>query len=128
MEGPRRRPGALTGAAWALIVSGALTALVGLVVASSEGSVSTVGLEGDTGSIFAAVFLAIGGIRILAGVLILRLSGVGRGLGFIVAGIGVIGGLAQLSGAAGSALITLVVDGFVLWALATNGEAFRSRG
>jgi hypothetical protein len=118
MAGPRRRPGPVTGAGWALIVIGALTTLAGLFV-------SSLGIDGSSVAVVTIIVLAMGVGNVLAGVLVLRLSSTGRVLGFVFSGLGLAGGLAQLSGNPGSAMITLAVDGFILWALATNGEAFR---
>lgn len=117
---PRRRPGPVTGAGWALIVVGALTVVAGLFVSS---------LGVDTGAVaFVTILvLLIGGGNLLAGVLVLRLHPAGRVLGFVFAGLGLVGGLAQLSNNPGSAIISLAVDGFIIWALATNGEAFATR-
>jgi len=118
VAGPPRRPGPVTGAAWALIVIGVLTLLAGLFV-------SGLGIEVGAVAVVMTIVLAIGAGNVLAGVLVLRLSPIGRVLGFVFAGLGLVGGIAQLGRSAGSSIITLAVDGFILWALATNGDSFR---
>ncbi|MEO8476495.1 MAG: hypothetical protein ABI572_05510 [Actinomycetota bacterium] len=117
MAGQQRRPGPVSGAGWALVVIGALTVLAGLFL-------SSIGIDSSTVVVAMILVLTIGAGNILAGVLVLRLRPLGRTLGFVFAGLGFVGGLAQLSGRPGSAIITLMADGFILWALATNREAF----
>jgi len=112
------RPGTVTAAGWALIVIGVLTAAAGLFV-------SSFGIEQSVVAIVTIFVLAIGAAGILAGILVLRLSPTGRVLGFVVAGLGLASGLLQFDS---SSVLTLAVNGFIFWALATNGEAFRVRG
>ena len=112
------RPGTVTAAGWALIVTGVLTSAAGLFV-------SSFGIEQSVVAIVTIFVLAIGAAGILAGILVLRLSPTGRVLGFVVAGLGLASGLLQFDS---SSILTLAANGFILWALATNGEAFRVRG
>ena len=112
------RPGTVTAAGWALIVIGVLTAAAGLFV-------SSFGIEQSVVAIVTILVLAIGAAGILAGILVLRLSPTGRVIGFVVAGLGLASGLLQFDS---SSVLTLAANGFILWALVTNGEAFRARG
>ncbi len=121
MSGPPRRPGPVSVAGWALVVIGALTVLAGLFL-------SSIGIDESAVAVAMIIVLAMGAGNILAGVLVLRLRPLGRTLGFVFAGLGFVGGLAQLSGRPGSAIVTLAVDGFILWALATNRQAFVRQG
>jgi hypothetical protein len=108
----------VTAAGWALIVIGVLTAAAGLFV-------SSFGIEQSVVAIVTILVLAIGAAGILAGILVLRLSPTGRVIGFVVAGLGLASGLLQFDS---SSILTLAANGFILWALVTNGEAFRARG
>jgi hypothetical protein len=118
LAGPARRPGVVTAAACALIVVGALTLLAVLLISS---------LNIDASIVAAVIVIAllVGAGNLLAGVLVLRLSPAGRTLGFIFAGLGLFGSVVQLGQNPGSSIVMLVVDGFVIWALATNRDAFR---
>jgi hypothetical protein len=120
VAGPARRPGAVTGAAWALIVVGGLTLLGGAFI-------SSLGIDASIVAVVTVIVLLIGAGNVLAGVLTLRLSPTGRMLGFIFAGLGLFGGIVQLGRNPGSSIVTHAVDGFIIWALATNRDAFRLR-
>jgi len=108
----------VTGAACALIVVGVLTLLAALFVSNLDIDRSVVG------AVMVVAFV-VGAGNLLAGILVLRLSPGGRILGFIFAGLGVFGGIVQLGANPGSSIVSLAVDGFVIWALATNRDAFR---
>ena len=123
---PPRRPGVVTGAAIVLIVAGVLTIVGGLVVMNSRGSLALPGLEGrDAAGMVAGVAFVVGAVYLLAGWLVLRLSPAGRVLGIVVAVLGIVGGLAQLSSSGPSGLLTIFLDAFVLYALFTYGFVFK---
>jgi hypothetical protein len=69
------------------------------------------------------IALVIGGVEVLVGILVLRLVPAGRVLGIIFGVLGILGALGSLGSP--QSMITLAVDGFVIYALATTGDAFR---
>ena len=126
---PARRPGAVTGAAGILIVAGALALVVGLVALGGDGldiEVPFAGAE-DVARVVAIVLLVQGGLSILAGVLVLRMRPAGRVLGIVIAGLGLVSGLATLRSSGSSGLLALALDGFVLYVLLAYGFLFRDR-
>ncbi len=72
--------------------------------------------------------MAFGGLEVLAGVLVLRLSNAGRILGLVLACLGVVGGLGSLGDGAGVGLISLGLYGLTVYALFAHGDVFRRAG
>ncbi len=121
-----RRPGLLTAAAWLLILFGALGCLIGAVLLTQERApVQGAGALAAQGT--ALVASAMGGLELLAGVMVLRRRPAGRTLGFVFAGIGGLTSIARLPRAPGAGLIGLSVAGFVIYALVVTGHHFRPR-
>lgn len=72
--------------------------------------------------------MAFGGLEVLAGVLILRLSNAGRILGLVLACLGVVGGLSSLGDGAGVGLISLGLYGLTVYALFARADVFQRVG
>ena len=124
--GPQRRPSALTGAAVILIVAGALAIIGGFLVINRGSRLDLPGVDGEpVAGIIAFVAFVLGGLDVLAGWLILRLSPGGRVLGIVIAVLGLLSGLAQLGRTGASGLLTLLLYGYVLYALIAYGFVFR---
>jgi hypothetical protein len=125
--GPPRRPGVVTGAAVILIVAGILAAVAGLFVLNGGGALEVPGADTDGGveTLVALGFLALGAFDVVAGVLVLRLSSAGRVLGIVIAGLGILTGLAQLGSSGSSGLLSIALYAFVLYALIAYGFVFR---
>jgi hypothetical protein len=124
--GPPRRPGVVTGAAVILIVAGILAGIAGLVVLNGGGALEVPGADTEgVATIVALVFLALGALDVVAGLLVLRLSSRGRVIGIVGAAVGILIGLAQLGGSGSSALMSIALYGFVLYALLAYGFVFR---
>jgi hypothetical protein len=118
-----RRPGIVTAAAVLLLVAGGLAVVASLLILSAGDRTAVQGIGADAVHTVGLVALVIGSVEVLAGVLVLRLIPAGRVLGLIFAGLGLLGALRSLGTPQG--IITLAVDGFVVYALATTGDAFR---
>ena len=123
--GPQRRPGVVTGAAVILIVAGALAILGGLVVINRSGRLDLPGIRDEqVAGVVAFIAFVLGGLDVLAGWLILRLRPGGRVLGIVISVLGLLSGLAQLGRTGASGLLTLLLYGFVLYALIAYGFVF----
>ena len=118
-----RRPGVITAAGVLLLVSAGFSLLGALILLSSGARPTLTGL--GSARAFAAVLVVVGGLHLLAGVLVLARSNGGRILAIVLASLGVLGALSQLRSATG--FVSLAINGFVVYALATNGDAFRPR-
>jgi hypothetical protein len=73
----------------------------------------------------AVVAFGLGALDIVAGLLIMRLSSGGRVLGIVIAVLGILSGLAQLSSSGSSGLLSMALYAFVLYALLAYGFVFR---
>lgn len=143
------RPGLLTAAGITLIVLGALTLLIGLLVllgaalfAGAAGSVppqaEVPGMGGMLGAFAGIIFvvmiivLGFGALQFVTGIKVLSGRPWSRPTGIVV---GVIGGIFALAGigsenGGGGIIISLALaaaNAFVVFALATGGDWFRSR-
>lgn len=125
------RPRLVTAAGVILIVLGALQALAGLVLmfVSPEllariGSIGDINVELVSRGI-GLFSLVVGALEVLAGILVLRLSDGGRILAIVLASIGLLGGIGSLSRGSAPGVVTLGLYAFVIYALFTQGVAFR---
>jgi hypothetical protein len=118
-----RRPGVITAAGVLLLVSAGFS-LVGALILLSSGARPTVTGVGSARA-FAVVLVVVGGLHLLAGVLVLARSNAGRIMALVLATLGALGALAQLRSATG--FVSLAINGFIVYALATNGDAFTRR-
>jgi len=116
---PQGRPVVVTIAGVLLIVAGAFAAVGGLLIllAGDEARI-----EGVGAGVSLLVALILAGLEVVSGVLVLRRSRFGRTSGIVVAALGIVGGLAAIGSPQG--LVTIAIFGFVVFALARNGEAF----
>ncbi len=116
--GPVRgqRPGTLTAVGVLLIIRGGFSILIGLVAlrrSSITGIFTVIGI----------LMLPIGALDIYAGVQVLNLREIGRQLGMILAGAGLVLGLILLVKFA-TGVVGVLVDGFVIYALYANRQYF----
>jgi hypothetical protein len=105
-----RSPSVVT-AAVVLLVSALLNVLAAVVFHPSGGAT--------------AFYLVFGGVQLLAGVLVLARQPAGRWLGISLGVVGIGVGIAIVSGSAINGLVTILLNGFVIYALAAFGSAFR---
>lgn len=108
------RSSTVSTAAAALAIAGLFTVAGAVLVAGTGGTESVVALVG-----------ALGAMQLVVAVLVYRQTPIGRPAGLVVAAVGFVLGLVRLIDGTGIAALDLVVYAFVLWALATNREAFR---
>ena len=125
------RPQLVTAAGIILIVLGALQAVAGLVLMTVSpedlariGSVGNIDLERVARGV-GLFSLVMGGLEILAGTLVLRLSDGGRILAIVLASIGLLGGIAGVSGGSAMGIVTLSLYVFLVYVLFTSRAAFR---
>ena len=110
----RGRSSTVAAAAGALAIAGLFAVAGAALVAGTGGSATQIVLVGAFG---------IG--QLLSAVLVFRQSPIGRTVGLALAAIGLVFGLVRLIDGTGIALLDLVAYAFVIWALATSGDAFR---
>jgi hypothetical protein len=83
----------------------------------------------DRGSSVSAVvvgfLLVYGALQAVAGLLVLLLRQSGRWLGIVLGVVGIGLGIARASSTPASGLVTILLNGFVIYALASSGPAFR---
>ncbi len=126
--GPPRRPAVVTAAGIILLVAGALYVIGGLVLLNSKGGLALPGLTGrDVARVAAVVAFILGGLDVLAGWLVLRLSPSGRILGIVIAVLGLVAGITQLGRAGSSGLLSLALYAFVLYGLLAYGFVFKGQ-
>jgi hypothetical protein len=107
----RRRTATVTTAAIILLVSGALTVLTVVLLRPSTGAMP--------------LFAALGVFQLLGGALVVALLPVGRVLGLVLGAVGVIVGITLLGSSALNGLMTIALNGYVIYALASSGPSFR---
>jgi hypothetical protein len=69
--------------------------------------------------------LVVGSLGVLAGILVLRLSGGGRVFAIVLASIGLVGGIGNVSHGYAPGLVTLGLYAFVIYVLFAHASAFR---
>ena len=111
---PRRRPTRIAAAAAALAIAGMFSGAGTLLLSGTGASTATVA--------FAAGF---GGLLLASAVLVFLMIPWARGLGIAVAAIGLVFGVVRIVDGTEQALIDLIAYGYVLFTLATSGDAFR---
>jgi hypothetical protein len=122
------RPGFVTAAAAILIALGCLSIFggVGLFALRDAPRIEDLGF-GEALPAVAVVAVVLGGLQVGAGLLVLRLSGVGRILGLTLGILGLLGGIGTLAGQEATAGIGLVLNALVVYALLAYRQAFRRR-
>lgn len=117
----------VTYAALILLISGALSVLIGVVSLSGDTRLLVPGDEGVISEEVAAFYLIIsGGLLLVAGWLVLRLRPAGRVLGIVLASIGIVTGLVQIGSTGGAGLLAIALNAFVLYGLFTYGFVFKT--
>ena len=105
-----------------VLFAGALFAVLYVVLllpfASSEKGSSVSGA-------LVGFLLVYGSQQAVAGVLVLLLRQSGRWLGIVLAVVGIGLGIARASSTPASGLVTILLNAFVIYALASSGPAFR---
>lgn len=110
-----------------LLISGALSAIVGIVSFGSDTRLLVPGAGGTMSQEVVAIFLIISGsLSLLAGWLVLRLRPAGRVLGIVLASLGIVTGLVQIGNTGGPGLLAIALNAFVLYGLFTYGFVFKS--
>ena len=66
-----------------------------------------------------------GSLEIVAGILVLRLSGGGRVFAIVLASIGLVGGIGNVSAGYAPGVVTLGLYAFVIYVLFAHAAAFR---
>lgn len=119
---PRDRPGVVTGAGVLLIIGGLLGIILGILLMAGAGAVRGRG----AGGLFTVVGLfsiAVGVIQTYAGVQVLNLREIGRNLGIAIAAVSAVFALLSVGRAPG-ALLTIVIDLFIIYSLTQNKQYF----
>ncbi|HEX6843514.1 MAG TPA: hypothetical protein VF235_00215 [Actinomycetota bacterium] len=106
-----RRSGIVVTAAAVLAVNGLLNVLL-------------VALFRPSGSIV-WLYLALGALQVGAAVLVVLLRPIGRTLGLVLGGLGIVLALVRAPDDALSALLSVALNAFVLYALGVSGPSFR---
>ncbi len=125
------RPQLVTAAAVILIALGALQALAGMVFLfvspqqlASIASMGNVRIDPIARGI-GFFILVMGSLEVVAGILVLRRSGAGRVLAIVLASIGLVGGIGNVSHGYAPGLVTLGLYAFVIYVLFAHAAAFR---
>jgi hypothetical protein len=77
------------------------------------------------GGAAAPALLVLGAAELVACVLVARLHPAGRFLGLILGGLGIVIGLVTARTSPANGLVTMGLNGFVIYALASSGAVFR---
>ena len=117
------RPSAVTMVAVLLFVAGALAILGGLIAITGGGFLAAFGTTGIL-IVVGIVALAIGAIQIWAGLGILKLQERARVVGLAITVVSAVFVLINLFSGASGSIVSLALDGFVIWALYTNKDLF----
>lgn len=99
------------------------TAAVVLIVAALMNVLFVVGFRPSANTAVIAIVLAIG--QAIGAALILLRYPAGYVLGIIMGALGIVVGLARSGSDALSALMTVALSGFIIWAVASNRPSFR---
>lgn len=135
-----QRPGLVTAAGVLEIILGAVGILIGILFVTAGslfvGAVSNV--EGvDTGAatglggifIVVAIIIALVGIlEIYAGIQILKLRERGRMIGLVLAIISLVMNLLSIGRSSGTSIVSILISGFIIYALVTTKEHFTAEG
>ena len=114
----------VTAAGVLLIVGGILGILVGILLMAGAGAAAGRG----AGALFTFVGLfsiLVGGVQTYAGMQVLNLREIGRTLGVAIAVIGAVFALLSVGRAPG-AILTILIDLFIIYSLTQNKQYFRS--
>jgi hypothetical protein len=121
---PRRRPGLVTASAVMLLISGAFSVIAGFVMLALRDDLRVDEATRQLMEVFGFASLAIGGLQVLAGVLILLQMRAGRTLGLVLSALGVASALLTFGRGGTAGVVGLALNGMILYALSVYGEAF----
>ncbi len=110
----RGRSQTVSAAAGALAIAGFFSLAGAALIGGVGGSGAQVGIAG-----------AFGVVQLSVAVLVFRQAPVGRTAGLGIASVGLVFGLVRLPDGSVNALLAMAAYGFVIWALASSGAAFR---
>jgi hypothetical protein len=113
----------VTAAAVLLLIGGAFSLLGGILLLTGAGLAAGRAV-GGLFIFLALVSLVVGGLELYAGTKVLDLRESGRQLGIALAAVAGVLNLLSLGRTAGSSIVGLAIDGFILYALITNAEYF----
>jgi hypothetical protein len=119
---PGDRPGVVTGAGVLLIVGGILGMLLGILLLGGAGAAR----GGGAGGVFTGIGLlsvVVGAVQTYAGVQVLNLREIGRTLGIGIAAVSAVFALLSIGRAPG-AILTILIDLFIIYALTQNKRYF----
>jgi hypothetical protein len=120
----RDRPGVVTAAGVLLIVGGTLGILVGILLLGGAGTTRERG-AGGLFTILGLFSILVGAVQTYAGVQVLNLREIGRVLGIGIAAVSAVFALLSVGRASG-AILTIVIDLFIIYALTQNKQYFSS--
>jgi len=112
-QAPGRRTPTLTVAAVVLAISGVLPLLTVFVFPVEGGA--------------ALALVVLGILRLLGAALVAMLRPIGQPIGIVLGGLGLVLGVISARSSPANGLVTLGLNGFVIYALASSGPAFRRR-
>lgn len=100
------------------------TAAIVLFVSALMNAIAVIGFDPEGTTLLILVALAVG--QAIGSLLVVFLVPVGRAFGIVLGVLGIILGLSvAIQGSAGSGLVTMGLNGFVIYALAASGPSFR---
>ena len=114
------RPPLVTVAAVLLFIGGGLGVLVGLLLLLGSGLHWIFPVLG-------IISIGVGAAQIYAGVQIMAARERGRIMGIALAGIGALIALAQIGRSPGSTIVSILINGFVIYALVVNEAYFTNK-
>jgi hypothetical protein len=123
-KGPGRRPAVVTTAAVVLLVSALFYGLGVALLKMAGGSGTKLAGVHLSSSSSAVLFLGIAALQAITGILVLALRPVGRSLGIALAILGIVLALLGAASDAVNTLLSLALNGFVIYALATSRSSF----
>ena len=126
--GGRARPGMITAVAVLLFIAGGLGVLGGLLLLTASAAVQEAAGLGGLAAVIAIVVLIVAAVEIYAGVLVLKLRERGRILAIAIAVISLVLQVLQIRSAAGTSIIGILINVFIIYACVTNKEAFSQQG
>jgi hypothetical protein len=116
------RPGVVTTVAVLMFIGGGFACLGGILAVTGGGML--VGYGGGLLILFGFLWIAIGAIEIWAGLGIMKLQERARMIGVVIAGVSAVLTLINIISGAPVGILSLAIDGFIIWALTTNKQLF----
>jgi len=108
---PAHRPAVITTAALVLLVAGLMNILFVVLFRQAGSS--------------APLYVVMGGAQLITAVLLALMLPVGRQAAFVMGGLGAVLGFVQALGAPTGGLMSMALNGFVIYAAAATGPSFR---